>query len=96
MMTYRDFSVPVIASVIKLSKALAEVPRKVERGLRRGWVRFHPDDDTPTRDFSVSVIAGVIKLSKALAQVPRKVERGLASPRRMGGKLGEIHPGHGI
>jgi hypothetical protein len=32
-MTYWDFSVPVIASVIKLSKALAEFPRKVERGL---------------------------------------------------------------
>ncbi len=33
---------PVIASVIKLSKALAEVPRKVERGvwhLQGGWRR---------------------------------------------------------
>ncbi len=32
-MKYCDFSVPVIGSAIKLSKALAEVPRKVERGL---------------------------------------------------------------
>jgi hypothetical protein len=43
------------------------------------------------------MIASVIKLSKILAEVPRKVERELTSPRRMGeGKLGEIHPGHGI
>jgi len=32
-MKYCDFSVPVIGSGIKLSKALAEVPRKIERGL---------------------------------------------------------------
>jgi hypothetical protein len=42
MMTYRDFSAPVTASVIKLSKALAEVPRKVERGLRRGLGEISP------------------------------------------------------
>ncbi len=51
VMAYKDFSVPVIASVIKLSKALAEVPRKVEKGLARLWGGggglggFHPDDD---------------------------------------------------
>ncbi len=32
-MAYKDFSIPVIASVIKLSEELVEVLREVERGL---------------------------------------------------------------
>jgi hypothetical protein len=59
----------VIAGVIKLSKALAQVPRKVERGLasprRRGggWVKF--TQVMAYKDFSIPLIAGDTKHSMA-------------------------------
>jgi len=55
----------VIASVIKLSKTFAEVPRKVERGLAsprrmgRGWEKF--TQVMAYKDFSIPLIAGDTK-----------------------------------
>jgi len=58
----------VIASVIKLFKALAEVSRKVERGFAsprrmggegRGWVKY--TQAMAYKDFSIPLIAGDTK-----------------------------------
>jgi hypothetical protein len=92
----------MIASVIKLSKALAEVPRKVERALtspRRmgkgdggwgGWVKF--TQVMAYKDFSIPLIAGDTKHFMAFPYVPRKVERGLIPLIWMGEGFGLSSP----
>jgi hypothetical protein len=89
----------MIASVIKLSKALAEVPRKVERELtspRRmgegegGWVKF--TQVRAYKDFSIPLIAGDTKHFMAFPYVPRKVERGLIPLIWMGEGFGLSSP----